>query len=112
MKVTVSRAIEGISLNGSEFLLTDDRKEIMTFQNEQQVFSYFAKLGMEPAVIQDTFILHYECESEKEANDTIAEAADSFKQHMQKKEKVDFSDYDEWAGCIEAAQFWLEKQKK
>lgn len=43
MKYAISRSINGISLNGQEFLLTP-QGDIMTFENKQLAKSYAGKI--------------------------------------------------------------------
>jgi len=58
MQITVSRAINGIGLNGDEFLL-DDEGNVLTFPNEQNARTYLEKKGVPKDEI-DTFNFHEE----------------------------------------------------
>jgi hypothetical protein len=58
MKITVSRPINGISVNGDEFLL-DESGELLVFETVQEALRYFAERNCNITDLLD-FYFHFE----------------------------------------------------
>ena len=63
MSYCVGRAIEGISLNGLEYLL-DDNGKILTFDSQNTAVTFLLEQGLSQAIIDDDIIIEKECDSE------------------------------------------------
>ena len=66
--VTIERPINGISLNGTEFLL-DDEGEVMTFDNRNYAFTFLRENGYDDFTddeIEDSFLFNDYKEEENE----------------------------------------------
>jgi len=106
MKVYVTRPINGIPINGMEFLLSDTDKRI-EFVCKSKAIQYLQEHGCTPEIIVNELSFIYEVDDADEAEEIIHQAADSAKDWMLEKKVINFDDYDEWAGMIQAAQDYL-----
>ena len=106
MKIYVSRPINGIPVNGMEFLLSDLGGH-MEFTSVDLATKYLREHGCSDKMIEKEITFTYEVESVEEAERIIHDTADSAKDWMLEKRPISFGDYDEWAGTIQAAQDYL-----
>lgn len=56
MKVCIGRAIEGISLNGLEYLLDSEGGEIMEFDSKESAKQFLIDAGENPEAVEELYL--------------------------------------------------------